>query len=142
MHHLDTSDAINRFKLMEMVFFLCKTKWKKVLSTLAIDWAPMMLLHTINCATLVKEISITHHPDSGPIDSAKSFEIVFIHSYKNHQFQYDRTLNLPYLSKNWVEKKNRSWFWSLFSTLCVYWVFQMKKDGRFTFCKEEKRKKT
>lgn len=59
----------------------------------------MMLLHTMNSATLVKEMSLTCHPDLGPIDSAKNSGIVFIHSYKNHQFQYDMTLNLPYLFK-------------------------------------------
>lgn len=67
----------------------------------------MVLLHTINFASLVKEMSLTHHPDLGPVDSGKNSEIVFTHSYKNDQFQYDMTFHLLHLLKNRVEK-NRS----------------------------------
>lgn len=48
---------------------------------------------------------LTHYPDLGLIDSAKNSEIAFIHSYKNQQFQYDTTLNLPHLFKKLSEKK-------------------------------------
>lgn len=34
-------------------------------------------------------MSLIHYADLGPIDSAKNSEKVFMHTYKNHQFQYD-----------------------------------------------------
>lgn len=120
-------------------FLLCETKWKKVLSTLAIDWAPMILPHTINFASLVKETILPHHPELGPIDSAKNSATVFIHSYKNDQFQYDMTFNLLHLFKNWVEK-NGSWICNSFQ-LCIHLLaFPKKKDRRFTFCKKKKKR--
>ena len=90
MHDLDTTNANDRFKLMEYSLQQ-KTKRKKVLGTLAVE-ALMMLLSTITFATLVKEMSLTHYPDVGPIDSAKNSEVSFIHFYKNHQIQYDTYL--------------------------------------------------
>lgn len=68
-------------------------------------WSIYDALNTINFATLVKEMRLTHYPDLGLIDSAKNSEIAFIHSYKNQQFQYDTTLNLPHLFKKLSEKK-------------------------------------
>lgn len=48
-----------------------------MLGTLPADWAPRMLLKTINFATLVKEMSLTYHFNLGPIDSAKNYEIPY-----------------------------------------------------------------
>lgn len=99
----------------------------------------MMLLHTINFASLITEMSLTHHPDLDPIDSAKNSEIIFIHSYKNDQFQYDMTFNLLHLFKNWVEKSG-SWICNSFHLCIRLLAFQRIEDSLFV--RGKKRQKT
>lgn len=126
MHDLDTSNANDRFKMMEYSLQQ-KTKRKKVLGTLAVGEALTMLLSTITFATLVKEMSLTHHPDVGPIDSAKNSEVPFIHFYKNHQFQYDTYLK----SSSWLKKfewKKCERNLGFFSTLQMFTDFP-KENG-------------
>lgn len=58
-----------------------------------------------------------------------------MHSYKNHQFQYNTNLIPPHLLKNWSEKMEAE-FGVLFNSRCSQ-TFQRKMDKIFTFCEKD-----
>lgn len=70
-------------------------------------------------------MSLIHYADLGPIDSAKNSEKVFMHTYKNHQFQYDEFKSSSPLKK--IELKKWELNLRFFSTLQIFIDFPKEK---------------